>query len=95
MRVAAFPTFRKLYRKLVREADFKQGLPKGDYELTIDYNFPVSKFGGGKRFILSTTSWMGGKNDFLGVAYIVVGSLCLVFGFIFLFIHMRVRTREA
>lgn len=39
MRVAAFPTFRKLYRRLNRTADsFRNGLPAGDYQLTIDYS---------------------------------------------------------
>ncbi|XP_065654307.1 cell cycle control protein 50A isoform X3 [Hydra vulgaris] len=97
MRVAAFPTFRKLYRILDRESPlvtgFKDGLPYGDYKLTINYNYPVSSFGGKKRFIISQSSWAGGKNNFLGIVYIVVGTLCLIFGFIFLIIHTKYRTR--
>lgn len=38
MRTAAFSTFRKLYRKVVREGDFEHGLPKGDYQLDINYS---------------------------------------------------------
>ena len=39
MRVAAFPTFRKLYRKLNRGKNtFADGLPAGDYKLTIQYS---------------------------------------------------------
>ena len=39
MRVAAFPTFRKLYRKLILEkGKFEKGLPKGEYELRINYS---------------------------------------------------------
>ena len=92
MRVAAFPTFRKLYRRLTKEGVFKNGLPAGDYTLNVDYNYPVKDFNGKKRFILTTTSWMGGRNSFLGIIYIVVGCLCLFFGFVFLFIHLKVKS---
>ncbi|XP_057297991.1 cell cycle control protein 50A-like [Hydractinia symbiolongicarpus] len=94
MRVAAFPTFRKLYRKLDRsKSKFRNGLSNGKYQLRIYYNYPVESFGGKKRFILTTSSWIGGKNSFLGIAYIIVGCFCLIFGFIFLVIHMKVRTK--
>ncbi|XP_022782937.1 cell cycle control protein 50A-like isoform X2 [Stylophora pistillata] len=89
MRTAAFSTFRKLYRKIVHAGEFKNGLPKGEYQLDIVYNFPVTSFDGKKRVILSTTSWIGGKNPFLGIAYITVGILCLVLGASFLIIHLK------
>ena len=40
MRVAAFPTFRKLYRKLNhgKNTTFAHGLPAGNYKLTIQYS---------------------------------------------------------
>ena len=40
MRVAAFPTFRKLYRKLdhAKDAIFADRLPAGKYELKIEYS---------------------------------------------------------
>jgi len=87
MRVAAFPTFRKLHK-------ISDSLAAGSYEIDIGYNYPVSPFKGQKRVILSTSSWIGGKNPFLGVAYIVVGCICIVCGIIFLFVHMKVRTRS-
>lgn len=90
MRTAALPNFRKLYRKVVHENDFATGLPSNyRYRLEIDYNYKVTQFSGTKSVILSTTSLMGGKNPFLGIAYIVVGCICFLMGVIFLFIHLR------
>ncbi|KAG9511228.1 Cell cycle control protein 50A, partial [Fragariocoptes setiger] len=93
MRTAALPTFRKLYGIIgndqVKKDTGKDLLPRGNYTLEIDYNFPVTAFGGKKRFILSNTSWLGGKNHFLGIAYILVGCLCFVLSAIFVVIHKR------
>ena len=42
MRTAALPTFRKLYRRIQHTGDFASGLPKGTYELNIDYSILAS-----------------------------------------------------
>lgn len=89
MRTAAFPNFRKLYRKIDHDGYFKDGLPKGNYTMEIDYNFKVKQFSGTKTIYLSQTSILGGKNPFLGIAYIVVGCICLIMGIVFLVIHLK------
>jgi len=78
MRPAAFPTFRKLYGRV----GGTNGLSVGEYTIKIDYNYPVVNFEGTKKIVFSTISWLGGKNSFLGLAYIIVGSISFLTGLI-------------
>nr|XP_050863933.1 cell cycle control protein 50A isoform X1 [Vespula vulgaris] len=90
MRTAALPTFRKLYRRVDHSVKgFTEGLLAGNYTLNVKYSYSVSSFDGTKRMILSTTSLLGGKNPFLGIAYIVVGCICLVLGIALSIIHIK------
>ncbi|CAI9755073.1 unnamed protein product [Fraxinus pennsylvanica] len=45
-------------------------------------------FDGKKKLVLSTTSWLGGKNDFLGTAYLTVGGLCFFLAMVFIIIYL-------
>lgn len=79
MRTSALPTFRKLYGKI------DQDLEAGSLiTVDIDNRYNTYKFDGKKKIVLSTASWLGGKNDFLGIAYLTVGSICFIFGLVFL-----------
>ncbi|XP_075053112.1 cell cycle control protein 50C-like isoform X2 [Mixophyes fleayi] len=94
MRVAALPNFRKLYGRLSRVQEFSDGLPAGNYSYIINYNFPVSKFGGKKHVILTTLSWCGGNNMFLGLAYTVTGAVIILTAFVMLAVYLKKRERK-
>lgn len=78
MRTAGLPTFRKLYGKI--DQDFKKGEV---LHFEISANFEVDSFNGAKSLVISTIGQFGGKNSFLGVAYIVVGSVSLLLALLF------------
>lgn len=94
MRTAALPTFRKLYGLIEKTDSSQVALKPGNYSLHIEYNYPVLSFDGRKRMILSTISWMGGKNPFLGIAYMTVGSICFFLGVVLLIIHTKYGNRN-
>ena len=79
MRTSALPTFRKLWGKI--DEDVEAGST-----ITVDVSnrYNTYKFDGKKKLVLSTATWLGGKNDFLGIAYLTIGSICFVFGLVFL-----------
>ncbi|KAF9131913.1 hypothetical protein BGW39_001149 [Mortierella sp. 14UC] len=83
MRASGLPNFRKMYAK-----NEKEDLPSGTYTIDIDMNYDVTKYGGTKSFVLSTVSFMGGRNPFLGIAYVVVGVLCVFLGLLFTARHL-------
>ncbi|XP_013919628.1 PREDICTED: cell cycle control protein 50B-like [Thamnophis sirtalis] len=93
MRTAALPTFRKLYAR-IRHDNFSKSLPQGTYFLNISYRYPVLGFHGSKKVILSTLSWMGGKNPFLGIAYLVLGAACILSGIVMTVIHLKYRQQD-
>ena len=62
------------------------------YFFFVFQDYPVASFNGRKQFIISTTSWMGGKNPFLGWAYIGVGIICMVVFVAFFVLHKTWKT---
>ncbi|KAJ5584100.1 uncharacterized protein N7459_003900 [Penicillium hispanicum] len=88
MRTAGLPSFSKLSRR-----NDNQAMPKGSYQLNITDQFPVTEYDGTKSILISTRTVVGGKNPFMGIAYVVVGGVCVLLGALFTIAHL-VRPRK-
>ncbi|KAI0999878.1 Meiotically up-regulated 89 protein [Podosphaera aphanis] len=88
MRLAGLPTFSKLAQR-----NNTHPMKSGTYSVDINHNFNVIEYGGTKSIIISTRTIMGGRNPFLGIAYVVVGGICIVLGALFTATHL-IRPRK-
>jgi hypothetical protein len=83
MRTAALPTFRKLYGKIEVDLSANDAI-----RVTLENNYNTYSFDGKKKLVLSTTTWLGGKNDFLGIAYLTVGGICFFLAMCFSVVYL-------
>jgi hypothetical protein len=51
-------------------------------------DFPVTEYDGTKSILISTRTVLGGKNPFMGIAYVVVGGICVLLGAGFTVAHL-------
>ncbi|KAI9027181.1 CDC50/LEM3 family [Phycomyces nitens] len=82
MRTSWYPTFRKLYSHY--EGDTLQA---GTYSIQVDLNYDITAYGGKKSIVLTGTSFLGDRNSFMGLAYIIMGCICAFLGVVFLGWH--------
>ncbi|KAJ5693327.1 Meiotically protein [Penicillium macrosclerotiorum] len=78
MRTAGLPSFSKLSRR-----NDDTALTPGRYQVNITDQFPVSEYDGTKSLLITTRTVLGGKNPFMGIAYVVVGGVCVLLGALF------------
>lgn len=83
MRTAGLPNFSKLYRR-----NNTLSMSEGTYQVEIESHWPADGFRGTKSLLITTKTVIGGRNPFLGIAYIVVGGICIVLGVIFTATHL-------
>ncbi|RCH79994.1 hypothetical protein CU097_001523, partial [Rhizopus azygosporus] len=83
MHVAALPDFRKIWGR-----NDSSDLPAGRWRVTIDMNFDTLQYSGTKWLVLSTTTPLGGRNPYLGIAYMAIGAICILLGIVFSLRHL-------
>lgn len=106
MRCAGLPNFRKLYaviRTPLPAGTYTVTVSNGvagaggqtnpHTGLPQQFLYPVSNFGAQKSFVLSTSSWVGGRNLFLGYAYVIAGVVFVCLALCF-FVKYRAAPRE-
>lgn len=80
MRTEILPTFRKLYGRMA--GPFSKG---NVLVINIVANYDVSKFKGTKSLVLTSLGSFGGKNTYLGLLFMISGSIFLAMG-VFMYI---------
>ncbi|CAN6623262.1 phospholipid-transporting ATPase accessory subunit Cdc50p [Trichomonascus vanleenenianus] len=83
MRTAGLPKFSKLALR-----NDTAPLTNGSYSIDVGYNFPVIEYDGTKSIVITTRTVIGGRNPFLGIAYLVVAGICCALGVAFLIKHL-------
>lgn len=83
MRTATLPSFRKLYGRIETDLEENEII-----KVVIQNNYNTYTFSGKKKLVISTTTWIGGKNDFLGRVYVTVGGICLLIAITYIIFYL-------
>ncbi|ESO03957.1 hypothetical protein HELRODRAFT_79446, partial [Helobdella robusta] len=89
MRNSFLPDFIKTHGVLKPDGIFNDGLPAGNYSLLINYAYPVFRFNGTKRFIITNTFSLGASNYFILFFFCFVSILCFIISFALLYLRNK------
>eukprot|EP01066_Platyproteum_vivax_P001572 Platyproteum_vivax@DN12018_c0_g1_i1.p1 len=91
MRISPLPIFRKLWGKITGPSEIH--LP---IRIDVVNRFNTTSWEGKKAVAMAAPTWLGGRNLWLGVSFLVVGSLLLLAGFgvtVFYIVQTRAQKR--
>lgn len=77
MKISPFSNIYKIWGKI------NEDLPAGEYTMKIKSKWDVRLFDGRKFWGLTTTNKLGAENQFLSIAFIVVGGIGIFLGLVF------------
>lgn len=90
MRLAPLPTLRKLWAVMPT-----QNLIAGDQlQLTVSNRYNSFAFDGKKSIVLSTTTWLGTYNPFLGSVFLAVGGAAVAAAFAYVITATWIKPRR-
>lgn len=90
MRLAPLPTLRKLWAVMPT-----QNLIAGDQlQLTVSNRYNSFAFDGKKSIVLSTTTWLGTYNSFLGSVFLAVGGAAVAAAFAYVITATWIKPRR-
>ena len=83
VQISPFSTFRKLWGKTTSDSVLRAG----EYSINIANNYPVDSFDGKKSLIVAQVKWLGGKNHFFGVFFLVLCGISAVLAILFFVLY--------
>lgn len=90
MRLAPLPSFRKLWG-IINDQEL---LPGDQLQLTVTNRYNSFGFDGKKSIVVSSATWLGSRNPFMGIVFLITGCLFVTAGVMYLVVAVWIRPRK-